>query len=71
MAKGIKGSSGGQYDHADLPTHPSSRTPGDRQGTTTPDKDGYSVGTFTIEPYHRATGVSAEEAIKKTYERDD
>lgn len=71
MAKGNKGSSGSDpysdttsYDRGDT-------TPGNRKGTTTPDKDGYSSGTFTIEPHHRATGVSAEEAVKKTYGRDD
>jgi hypothetical protein len=71
MAKGKNGSSGSDpysdttsYDRGDT-------TPGNRNGTTTPDKDGYSIGKFTIEPHHRATGVSAEEAVKKTYGRDD
>lgn len=71
MAKGKNGSSGGQYDHSDLPTFPSTKTPGNRKNDSTPDSEGYIHRSgFTIEPIHRYSGDSAEDAIKKTYNRD-
>ncbi len=72
MAKGKNGSSGGQYDHSDLPTAPSTRTPGNRQNDSTPNSAGEVYrSNFTIEPIGRATGVSAEEAIRKTHRSDE
>lgn len=72
MAKGSKGSSGSggysgttAYDREDT-------TPGNRRNDTTPNSAGEVYrSNFTIEPIGRATGGSAEEAIRKTHRSDE